>query len=96
MQWKTAAAATTPTARPATYEAKFEAKFFWDLFTAHYSTLLSGARSNGVTTLSGDHKLTGLGGGMYHYEARVTPTNFDATYRSEADEGEFHMHRHEN
>jgi hypothetical protein len=74
------------------YEARFEAKF-WGIFTAHYSTPLAGTTDNGVTALSGDHDLGGLGGGKYHYEAKVTPTKFDATYRSEADEGEFHMSR---
>lgn len=76
------------------YEARFEAKF-WGIFTAHYSTPLAGRRGDGVTTLSGDHDLGGLGGGKYHYEAKVTPIRFDATYRSEADEGEFHMNRPE-
>lgn len=75
------------------YLASFEAKFLWDLLTAHYSTPLVGTTEGDHVLLTGDHPLTGLGGGMYHYEAKVTPTKFDATYRSENDAGEFRMGR---
>lgn len=74
------------------YEARFEAKFA-GIFTAHYTTLLLIQSTGEVTTLSGDHDLGGLGGGLYHYEAKVTANTFEATYRSEADRGTFHMVR---
>lgn len=44
-------------------------------------------------TFSGDQPLTGLGGGLYHYEGKATPQEFHATYRSEGDHGVFEMKR---
>jgi hypothetical protein len=75
-----------------TYEAKFEAKF-WGIFTAHYAVMLRGASHDGITTLSGNHDLGFMAGGVYHYEATVTPAEFKATYRSPADAGDFDMKR---
>ena len=90
---------STDATRPATYAARFEATFF-KIFTAHYTVQLA-ATPTGATTqptdgsviLNGEHDLGGLAGGVYHYEANVTPGRFDATYRSRADAGEFHMSR---
>ena len=73
-------------------EARFEAKFA-GIFTAHYTTLLVIESGGETTTLIGDHDLGWLGGGKYHYEAKVTPKTFDATYRSDADRGTFQMAR---
>ena len=72
--------------------ARFEAKF-WGLFTAHYTVQLNGTRQGEAAHLSGDQDLGGLEGGKYHYEATITPTRFDATYRSPVDHGEFHLAR---
>jgi hypothetical protein len=79
-------------ASPGEYTASFEAKF-WGVFTAHYVVALKGTRDADAAHLSGDQDLGGLEGGKYHYEATVTPTRFDATFRSPADHGEFHMTR---
>ena len=78
------------------YEARFEARFF-GIFTAHYAAMLRvNPSKDDVTHLSGDHDLGGFGGGKYHYEAKVTPEHFDATYRSNADQGVFQMQRPKN
>jgi hypothetical protein len=82
-------------ASPDSYHARFEAKF-WGIFTAHYDTALrvkAGGSDPLTTHLAGDHDLGWLAGGVYHYEATVTPTQFDATYKSKADQGVFHMRR---
>ena len=91
-QTATPAAPNAAGPQKVTYDAQFEAKF-WGLFTAHYSTPLAGTIDHGTAHLTGDHELTGLGGGHYHYEADVTPGKFDATYRSEVDQGVFRMTR---
>ena len=75
------------------YEARFEARFF-GIFTGHYTAMLTVNPSNDAAThLSGDHDLGTMGGGLYHYEAKVTAEQFEATYRSNADTGVFRMHR---
>src|SRR5947208_1643822 len=74
------------------YQARFEAKF-WGIFTARYNVILHGTRGDGGAKLSGDHDLGWLAGGVYHYEADVTPAAFEATYRSKYDTGTFHMTR---
>jgi hypothetical protein len=75
------------------YEARFEAKF-WGIFTAHYAVRLTGtAAFDGTVTLSGDHDLGSLVGGVFHYDATVTPQRFDATYKSRDDAGVFRMTR---
>ena len=42
---------------------------------------------------SGDQKLTGAGGGLYHYEGKATPETFHATFRNEKNHGVFEMKR---
>ena len=75
------------------YDARFEAKF-WGIFTAHYAVQLVRSPAERETiVLVGDQDLGGLGGGIYHYEAIVTSTSFDTTYRSDMDQGVFHMVR---
>jgi hypothetical protein len=44
-------------------------------------------------SFSGDQKLTGMGGGLYHYEGQGTPAHFSATFRSESDHGVFELRR---
>jgi hypothetical protein len=76
-----------------TYRARFKATF-WKIFTAHYDVTLHGKQdANGSAHLTGDQDLGKLVGGVYHYDANVTPTNFDATYESSKDDGKFVMTR---
>jgi hypothetical protein len=78
---------------PPSYSARFEAKF-WKIFTAHYDvTLRVVSQTDLVVKLAGDQDLGWLAGGKYHYEATVTPDQFDATYDSRVDTGEFHLRR---
>jgi hypothetical protein len=74
------------------YQASFEAKF-WGLFTAHYTVTLHRKAGSAQTSLAGDHDLGTLAGGIYHYEANLTPLQFNATYHSSADQGVFHLTR---
>jgi len=46
-----------------------------------------------VWQFQGDENLGWLAGGVYHYEGRVSPTNFHSTYRSKYDHGTFEMGR---
>ncbi len=73
---------------PAAYRARFEATF-WKIFTAHYDVILKGTDQPGTTYLQGDHNLGWIAGGVYHYDAQVTPSHFHATYRSSKDRGKF-------
>ena len=78
---------------PTEYFARFEAKF-WKIFTAHYDVTLRVVNETDQTVkLAGDQDLGWLAGGKYHYEATVTPEQFDATYDSKIDSGEFHLRR---
>ena len=81
---------TTPTQQ---YRARFEAKF-WKLFTAHYDvTLYATPGADDAIQLVGNQDLGWLAGGVYHYEATVTPRAFDATYHCKWDTGQFHLTR---
>jgi hypothetical protein len=78
---------------PTEYVARFEAKF-WGIFTAHYDVVLRVvSHSDPAVKLAGDQDLGWLAGGKYHYEATVTAGEFDATYDSRLDAGEFHLRR---
>jgi hypothetical protein len=78
---------------PQNYLARFEAKF-WKIFTAHYDvTLRVVHQADQAVKLSGAQDLGWLAGGKYHYEATVTPEQFDTAYDSRVDTGEFHMRR---
>jgi hypothetical protein len=78
---------------PTTYRARFEATF-WKVFTGRYDVTLSGKENpDGTAHLTGDQDLGKMVGGVFHYDAHVTPTNFDATYESSKDDGKFTMKR---
>jgi hypothetical protein len=76
---------------PNTYSARFRATY-WGIFQADEDTLLR-VTSTSPIKASGESDLGALKGGMYKYEVTLTPTNFDATYQSEDDRGEFHLTR---
>jgi hypothetical protein len=73
------------------YRAQFHAH--WLMFASGYTALLDGERRGSELRLSGTHRLTGIGGGLYRYQGRVTPRAFTATYRSSYDDGRFQMSR---
>jgi hypothetical protein len=84
---------TAPSTAPVEeYQARFEATY-WGIFHAHYNTTLSGPETAGALHLSGRKNLGWLEGGVYEYDATVTPHRFDATYRSKKDQGTFSMTR---
>ena len=66
---------------------------FMHIASASYEVTHLVKRAPEGFTFTGDQKLTGLGGGLYHYVGKATPTTFHATYRSENDYGVFDMTR---
>lgn len=66
---------------------------FLNTLSATYDVTHVVKYASGGFTFSGDQMLTGLGGGMYHYEGKGTPLEFHATYRSASDHGVFEMKR---
>lgn len=63
----------------------------WGLFSSGYTALLDARRVGNGLRLNGTHRLTGMGGGLYHYQGRVTHSHFTATYDSSYDNGTFDM-----
>lgn len=50
-------------------------------------------RSNAVATFTGEANLGKLAGGVYKYAGAITGTNFQSTYESAYDQGQFRMTR---
>ena len=76
-----------------TYTAYFRATY-WKIFRYSYKADFPfELKDHGVWQFQGDENLGWLAGGIYHYEGRVTSTNFHATYRSKYDHGTFEMSR---
>lgn len=63
----------------------------WGIFSSGYTAVLNSRRVGKELRLNGTHRLTGMGGSLYHYEGRVTPARFTATYDSSYDNGTFDM-----
>jgi hypothetical protein len=84
-------ALVTKTADPDTYHAHFRATF-WLLFEADQETDLKITSTNPVKA-TGQQDLGPLAGGVYTYNATLTPTTLDATYQSKYDHGLFKLHR---
>jgi hypothetical protein len=76
---------------PDIYFARFRAGY-WGVFEAGEETLLRVKSTNPVKA-TGESDLGYIKGGMYKYEATVTPTKFDATYQSAGDRGIFTLTR---
>ena len=76
----------------ATYRAHYRAKY-WKILRFTYVATLQGAETNGVTKLQGEANLGKLAGGIYKYDATVTPTEFRSRYSSKYDHGKFQMSR---
>ncbi len=47
----------------------------------------------GYHTLSGQHDMGAVFGGIYQYGGQASPTDFQATYRSKVDHGSFNLKR---
>jgi len=75
------------------YEARFKAN--WMIFTSSYRTIFDVERRGPVLQLDGQHRLSAMFGGVYHYRGRVTPQHFKATYDSSYDRGTFDLRRAE-
>ena len=77
---------------PGLFRFRYHATFF-GLFSANYEVSHIVRRTKSGYEFSGDQKISGLGGGLYHYEGRVMNHEFHATYRSASDHGVFEMKR---
>lgn len=78
----------------ASYRAQFRATY-WKIFRFSYAVSLTVEEHDGVWRLDGEEDLGKMAGGVYRYEGRVSPTNFEATYSSKYDHGIFKMQRPE-
>ena len=74
------------------YRARFHARFM-GILSADYDVVLTGEKTERITSLQGSQTIGGFGGGLYHYDAKLTPTSFEATYKSDGDNGIFTMKR---
>ncbi len=76
----------------AEYRARFHAKYK-TILSVGYTITLKVTETNGVYQFDGDADIGWFRGGIYHYDGRVTGTNFFSIYRSKADHGNFQMTR---
>ena len=74
------------------YRAHFRAHF-WKIFRYTYAATLNGTETNGVVALRGEANLGKLAGGVYKYEGKATPTDFQSNYESKYDHGHYQMAR---
>jgi hypothetical protein len=74
-----------------TYFARFKAKY-WGFMEAENDVNLRVSSTQPVRA-AGNQDLGYLKGGVYHYDATLTPTEFDANYSSEHDHGVFMLRR---
>lgn len=77
---------------PELFRFRYHATFL-GLFSATYNVSHTVRRTMNGCEFSGDQKLAGMCGGLYHYEGRVVNQKFTATYRSATDHGVFEMKR---
>lgn len=74
------------------YQARFHAKY-QKIFSFSYTVVLPGTSIDGAFQFTGDANLGWYAGGKYHYEGRITATNFFSTYHCKSDYGSFRMSR---
>ena len=74
-----------------TYFAKFKAGY-WGFLESENDVNLRVSSTQPVRA-AGNQDLGYLKGGVYHYDATLTPTEFDAKYTSEHDHGVFTLRR---
>jgi len=77
---------------PNAYMGRFRARF-WKIFAAGYTVPLNVTNIDGRFILSGSADLGFLGGGVYTYEGSADHANFQSSYRSKRDHGQFIMRR---
>ena len=65
---------------------------FWGIFDIDEEVDLNVASTNPVRA-SGEADLGYFKGGVYSYDATITPAQFDATYKSKYDHGVFNLSR---
>ncbi len=66
---------------------------FMKVLSATYDVTHEVKQSKDGFVYAGDQKISGMGGGLYHYEGKGTPERFNATFRSESDHGVFELRR---
>jgi hypothetical protein len=76
---------------PDVCHARFRAQF-WGIFEADEEVDLHTSGTSPVRA-SGEADLGWFKGGVYRYEATITPAKFDATYESKDDHGTFSLAR---
>jgi len=77
---------------PEQYLARFRATYLGILHFESDVTLLTHSM-DGLWQARGTKDLGNMAGGVFDYEGRITPTRFDATYKSREDHGIFEMTR---
>jgi hypothetical protein len=76
---------------PDTYHARFRAQY-WGIFAADEDVDLH-VSSTAPIKAAGEADLGFFKGGVYQYDATITPSQFDATYKSKYDHGQFNLAR---
>lgn len=76
---------------PDSYQARFRATF-WMIFESEQQVDLK-ITSAAPLKAAGQQDLGALAGGIYEYEATLTPNTFNATYKSQYDHGLFDLKR---
>ena len=76
---------------PDTIHARFRAQY-WGIFAGDEDVDLH-VTSTSPTRAAGEADLGFFKGGVYQYDATITPSTFDATYKSKYDHGQFNLAR---
>jgi hypothetical protein len=77
---------------PDTYHARFRAQY-WGIFATDQDVDLHVTSTAPPINASGEANLGFFKGGVYHYDATITPSQFEATYKSKYDHGQFNLAR---
>ena len=77
---------------PDTYRAHYHAKFL-RVMSYSYVAELAVRETNGVYSFDGQADLGKLAGGVYTYTGTASATNFQSTYKSKYDHGNYEMRR---
>jgi hypothetical protein len=74
------------------YRAHFKATYGKALRFSYVATL-AGQETNGAVALKGESDLGKLAGGIYTYEGKATPIDFQSSYANKYDHGSYQMQR---
>lgn len=77
---------------PTTFRAHFRARYM-KVLRYTYAATLTGEETNGVVHLKGTTDLGKLAGGIYTYDSKITPAEFESTYSCNWDRGRYRMTR---